>query len=49
MIFFDKLTKNPNMKKKISGGGGGGGGEWETNVSNGALLLFKENFCAKLV
>ena len=26
MIFFDKLTKNPNMKKKISGGGGGGGG-----------------------
>ena len=31
MIFFDKMTKSPNLKKKLGGGEGGSGGrgrEW---------------------
>ena len=27
MIYFDKLTKNQNLKKKLLSFGGGGGGE----------------------
>ena len=47
---FDKLTKNPNLKKWAGWGhcGRGGGSELtRTNVSK-ALLFFKENTCARL-
>ena len=32
LLHFDKLTKNPNLKKKkcLGGGGGGGGDGWMT-------------------
>ena len=56
-VFFYKLTRNPNLTKKIFfyllGGGGGAGGKGRgrvsvharTNVSNGNFLLQGEHLC----